>query len=414
MNSVLAGFKNLSISRFLEELDAQGFVWIAKRLSGNDTGSTGGHQAGVYLPRAFFEKALPELNTTRIYNPVVKIAECFFPSDDYSSTGLTAKYYNNRYFPELNLKKKYDEFRITSWGGQVAPVQMDENTGSSFVFGITRREGEYLAVAWVAGDRDEENIIDSWLGEELEPGRCVMAEPVDIPEPYVTMAFPESWKVNFPSGRELFAFVVDKVPFERWRRSVDGLLLERRELEFQIFERIERIHALPMVTKGFSTVDDFIRLAHSVSNRRMSRAGTSLELNLEAIFREKKLCFEAQAVTEDKKTPDFLFPSGKAYHDPDYPSFRLNMLASKTCCKDRWRQIINEADRIHTKHLFTLQQGVSASQLREMSNSNVELVVPEPHLKSFPSEFRDSMHTLEGFVSFIQNQQANTEYLRNG
>jgi hypothetical protein len=52
------------------------------------------------------------------------------------------------------------------------------------------------------------------------------------------------------------------------------------------------------------------------------------------------------------------------------------MLAAKTTCKDRWRQILNEADRIPAKHLLTLQEGVSEGQFREMNDAGVRLVVP--------------------------------------
>ncbi len=51
--------------------------------------------------------------------------------------------------------------------------------------------------------------------------------------------------------------------------------------------------------------------------------------------------------------PDFLFPSAGAYHDTEFPVENLRMLAVKTTCKDRWRQILNEADKIHQVHLFT-------------------------------------------------------------
>ena len=56
------------------------------------------------------------------------------------------------------------------------------------------------------------------------------------------------------------------------------------------------------------TVNEFIKYSHSVSNRRKSRTGNSLELNLESIFRYEDLSFETQAITELKKKPDFLFP----------------------------------------------------------------------------------------------------------
>ncbi|MDR8470211.1 restriction endonuclease, partial [Acinetobacter baumannii] len=90
-----------------------------------------------------------------------------------------------------------------------------------------------------------------------------------------------------------------------------------------------------------------------------------LELHLESLFKEHGvMSFETQAITEGKKKPDFIFPSGAAYRDPYYPAEQLRMLGVKTTCKDRWRQVLNEADRIDTVHLFTLQQGVSVAQFR--------------------------------------------------
>jgi len=101
-----------------------------------------------------------------------------------------------------------------------------------------------------------------------------------------------------------------------------------------------------------------------------------------------RLHLKPKIITENRKKPDFLFPSGRAYHDYAFPTVKLHMLASKTCCKDRWRQVLNEANRIKTKHLFTLQQGVSGPQLQEMRDNNVELIVPAPYMTSFPKEWR--------------------------
>lgn len=81
------------------------------------------------------------------------------------------------------------------------------------------------------------------------------------------------------------------------------------------------------------------------------------------------------------------------------------MLASKTTCKDRWRQILNEADKIKIKHLFTLQQGISENQLAEMFKYNVQLVVPETYLKSFSEKYRDRILTLGKFVSMVESIQ---------
>lgn len=54
-----------------------------------------------------------------------------------------------------------------------------------------------------------------------------------------------------------------------------------------------------------------------------------------------------------------------------FPANKLVFLGAKTTCKDRWRQVLNEADRIETKYLFTLQQGISKNQLREMKHEHL-------------------------------------------
>jgi len=82
------------------------------------------------------------------------------------------------------------------------------------------------------------------------------------------------------------------------------------------------------------------------------------------------------------------------------------MLAAKTCCKDRWRQIVNEANRIQTKHLFTLQEGISANQIAEMTSENVALVVPKPNITSFPTNCRSDILYLESFIDLIKESQS--------
>jgi hypothetical protein len=75
------------------------------------------------------------------------------------------------------------------------------------------------------------------------------------------------------------------------------------------------------------------------------------------------------------------------------------MLAVKTTCRDRWRQILNEADRVKTKHLLTLQEGISENQFREMQQEGVQLVVPSPVISSYSSDIRPHLLSLEDFIS---------------
>ena len=79
------------------------------------------------------------------------------------------------------------------------------------------------------------------------------------------------------------------------------------------------------------------------------------------------------------------------------------MLAVKTTCKDRWRQILNEADRIKLKHLLTLQEGVSEGQFREMKDARVQLVVPTPLIGKFPASVRPHLKPLKDFIADVRS-----------
>jgi hypothetical protein len=163
----------------------------------------------------------------------------------------------------------------------------------------------------------------------------------------------------------------------------------------------------PFLIQGFGTVDSFLSLAQVALNRRKSRAGKSLEHHLSAIFDGNNLLYTAQAITEGKKKPDFIFPSQDAYHDLSFPTERLISLASKTTCKDRWRQVINEADRLRDqpKYLFTLQQGISPAQMDEMQAENVILVVPKDYIGSYPANRQDRIWTLSRFVGYVREKE---------
>ena len=109
-------------------------------------------------------------------------------------------------------------------------------------------------------------------------------------------------------------------------------------------------------------------------------------------------------MTEGNKKPDFVFPSQEDYHNFDFPAEKLITLAAKTTCKDRWRQILNEADRVRDgyKYLCTLQQGITAQQMDEMHAEKVVLIVPSAYIKTYPRERQDRIWTLRKFVDHVR------------
>jgi hypothetical protein len=78
----------------------------------------------------------------------------------------------------------------------------------------------------------------------------------------------------------------------------------------------------------------------------------------------------------------------------------------KTTCKDRWRQVVNEARRVLDKHILTIQQGISATQLTQMHSSRVKLVVPAKLHKQYPKGTPITLLNVEEFVRMVKAKLA--------
>ena len=218
---------------------------------------------------------------------------------------------------------------------------------------------------------------------------------------------------DFPETRQMAKFARDiynkihAITDADICKSPDIQLLKWIDTEYSLFRGFEEKIYAPTYSTPFPNCQELIKFSNAILNRRKARAGKSLEHHLATIFTVAKLEYEEQAITEDNKKPDFLFPGGEAYHNLLFPADKLVFLGAKTTCKDRWRQILNEADRIEIKYLFTLQQGISKNQLREMKHEHLKLVVPAPYKSSFDKEFQPEIETLASFIDMVKAKQDN-------
>lgn len=212
---------------------------------------------------------------------------------------------------------------------------------------------------------------------------------------------------GFPSTAEFSEFarsVTDDVdPAE----DPDGALIAWLEREETLFRHLERHLVLQRLREGFGDdVDGFISFSLSVQNRRKARVGYALEHHFEAILQANGLQYSRAPVTERTSRPDFLFPSVEAYRDRSFPTERLAMLAVKSTCKDRWRQILAEADRLPTKHLLTLEPGITPTQTEEMRARGVVLVIPREIQTTFLPNQRLDLLTVAEFLDYLRRLQA--------
>jgi hypothetical protein len=240
-------------------------------------------------------------------------------------------------------------------------------------------------------DLDEERSLDftarEFDGSPIETGfaaRLILEElgiEAEGPGEERLDALIEPFGLAFPSTREFSAFTRASLPDLAPKDDPDAVLLAWVEREEQLFRRLERRIVSGRLEAGFHEdgridVDGFLGFSLSVQNRRKARAGSALENHIEVVLKAFDLEFERGAGTENGNRPDFLFPGSPAYRDPAFPVERLLMLGAKTTCKDRWRQVLSEAERIPQKYLLTLEPGISASQTDEMRSKRLQLVLP--------------------------------------
>jgi len=211
---------------------------------------------------------------------------------------------------------------------------------------------------------------------------------------------------QFPSTREFSRFarstVTDVVPAD----GQDVALMAWMEREEILFRTLERHLISDRLGHGFQDdVDGFISFSLSVQNRRKSRVGYALENHLEQLFATNGIKFARAAITENKSKPDFLFPGVAEYHDAGFNPLRLTMLGVKASCKDRWRQVLAEADRIEHKHLLTLESAISANQTDEMRAKRLRLVIPRQlHATSSPAQ-QEWLMDVATFTDIVRQRQ---------
>lgn len=185
----------------------------------------------------------------------------------------------------------------------------------------------------------------------------------------------------------------------------DDVILDWYNTEEYLFHTFEK-HLINQRLNQPLGAEDLIEYAKSVLNRRKSRAGQGLENHLENLFLSRNIKFSRTPLTEGNSRPDFLFPSIEAYRDPNTPENLLHMLGVKTTCKDRWRQILVEADRVRRKHLMTIQPAISPAQTDEMIKHNVQLVVPCSIHCSYSAKQRLWLMNMEDFIKEVRDSQA--------
>jgi hypothetical protein len=369
---------------------------LLKFISPNDAGATDSNQCGFYLPKPVWEMYSPHAPLDgRNDHKEVEIAW-----QGEQITRSVVHWYGK--------SERKSEYRLTRFG-RGFPFIGPDVVGDLFV--LIPHDHHHFSAYVLSRDEDIADVLTALGVESFERwgvyrnGVAVVARENNCLE-QAFEAFAESVR-EFPSGGRFSAAVHDMlVHCVRGfpRLPADAALLRATEAEFALFRAVEQRLCRLEIGRPFENVDEFIQTAGRLMNRRKSRAGRSLENHVEHLLRAAGIPHEMRPDIDGK--PDVVIPSAAAYHDESHPVDRLVILGIKTTCKDRWRQVLNEGRRVPAKHILTMQQGISASQLAEMHAARVTLVVPEPLHDHYPltadvelltvSAFLERMRTLVG------------------
>jgi hypothetical protein len=254
-------------------------------------------------------------------------------------------------------------------------------------------------------ERDRLDFVSRFILENI-------GVEIDVSEERFLEDMIQRFQGKFPETRVFSAYARSTLKDVSPLDDADSVLMAWMDREEVLFRTLERHLISDRLAAGFAEsgrsgadVDGFLAFSLSVQNRRKSRVGRALENHIETIFKEQGIRYSRTAITENRSKPDFLFPGISEYRDPDFEQARLLMLGVKSTCKDRWRQVLAEADRIAEKHLLTLEAAISTGQTDEMKAKNLQLVLPRSLHSSYTSTQQNWLIGIADFIDLVRRKQ---------
>lgn len=286
----------------------------------------------------------------------------------------------------------------------VTPEGTDIESQLVWLFGLAEQPGLVF---------EQREITRDSGGEVDFAARYILDElGIDAAEPEADLldGLIERFGLKFPKTRVFSELARTSLPEVNALDDPDQALLDWMEREELMFRRLERRIVAERIANGFAgpdgaDVEGFLKFSLTVQNTRKSRVGLALENHLEAVFTAHNIRYARGAETENKNKPDFLFPGQSEYRNPNFPAARLTMLGSKSTLKDRWRQVLSEAERITVKHLLTLSPGLSENQTTEMQAKSLQLVIPQRLHQTYRPAQQQWLMDMQAFLKLVIERQ---------
>lgn len=378
-----------------------------------DLPNLGSHQHelnGVSALKEFFGTSGPTRGTLSWHyfaddqEPVQATSEFTFYDARAKSADRTGRsewrfYYEGGFLALADVGDRF--FLARSQSGQLFGLVFQGNSGwlraAQALFGVQISTSLFDSVPRETLDHQELELLRRQILDELSLDLAVPVPPSD--EDLML----EKYGKTFPTTKEMALFARSQVEVDPGHP--DDTLVRWLNREEELFRALENVVIRERLDQGFRTVDEFIEYSLSVQNRRKSRMGFALQNHLAELFARHDLRFTAQARTEENNRPDFIFPGQEEYRNETFDSALLIMLGVKSTSKDRWRQVLTEADRIPEKHLCTLEAGISVKQTAEMRRQKLTLVIPDSLIETYTATQIEELLNVGGFIELARSKQ---------
>lgn len=145
----------------------------------------------------------------------------------------------------------------------------------------------------------------------------------------------------------------------------------------------------------FDQMDKFFL---SISQSRKSRAGKAFEFIIDEMLTRLGYPFSDQVVIDGAK-PDYVMPSEEYFRQKPLDSI---IFTAKRTLRERWRQVVTEANKGYGYYLATIDEKITRSQIEQAESHKIYIVVPKSLKETVPAYVNS--YSVISFEQFFEQQ----------
>lgn len=353
----------------------KGGISFCKFLSGNDTGMTGSHQCGIYISKPSIS-ILFDIPGTKGMN-----------KDKWVDITWNSEFKTKSRFIYYGTGTR-NEYRITHFGRGFSLIKpshigslfilskVNENRYQAFVLDLESQIDQFLSVLGLSSADTNKLIL---LNQPLFSNEFYYSE---ITKYLQSVEDLPPINAVCSEARNIFSRASAENVIKQ--SNADDKIVEYVKIEYQIFRSIEQKIYGSILDKGSISKEFYGQAMTNLAKTRTGRASDSLTEHLLALL--EPYCQSNIKLSEQKGVQKLDLQNN------------IDLIIKPTCVSD-WSKGLTPTSK--RSYLFTMQQGMPPARIEEIFAGGFTLIVPEPYIPTYPSQYRQKILTLEQFLHLL-------------